>query len=371
MPTSKLKQTRYDVAPGVTAALSNFSVPAQLGFGNVHAPVMFTADFADGHWSSGLLKPYGALEILPGARALQYAELVFEGLKAYRVSSDHANLFRPGENWRRLARSAERLSMAVVPEQLFFDAIEAMVGVCIDIIPRTSGRALYLRPFLFGTEAGYMLRNSTTFGFAVIANPVEAYASGHMRVAIERGDVRAAAGGVGAAKTSANYAASLRGSSAAVARGMTVALWLDGRDRRYIQELSGMNVFAVINGELHTPNLDGAILPGVTRDSLLQLSRHLGIAVVERLMVLDELLLQLRSGECTEVFACGTAAIVSPIGILADTSIAPGATGEDYVPQQVDVVAARLREALLAIQERRAPDPFGWTRDVPPLTLEI
>jgi branched-chain amino acid aminotransferase len=353
----------FGVAPGVGAALASFVLPDTLGFGPVTAPVMFSAEWSDGDWGRGQLLPYGAIEIQPGARALQYAELVFEGLKAYRVGEATPNLFRPRENWQRLKRSAERLSMAPVPEPLFFEAIEAMVGSCHRFIPRESGRSLYLRPFLFGTEAGYLLRNSTTFRFMVIANPVEIYSSGPMRVAIERNDVRAAVGGVGTAKASANYAASLRASNAAVARGLTVALWLDAREQRFIQELSGMNLFAVIDGELHTPALDGAILPGITRDSLITLGRHLGFKVHERAMALDDLLAQILSGECTEVFACGTAAIVSPIGLLSDRD------RREYVPKRIDAVAAQLREALLAIQERRAPDPFGWTRDVVPLML--
>jgi branched-chain amino acid aminotransferase len=360
-----------DIAPGVLDALTNFRLPEKLGFGAVPAPVMFTADWSDGKWGRGRLVPYGPIEILPGARALQYAELVFEGLKAYRVGGAYPNLFRPRENWLRLARSAERLSMPPVPEALFFQAIDAVVASCSAIVPRESGRSLYLRPFLFGTEAGYLLRNSTTFTFMVIANPVEVYASGAMRVAIERADVRAAVGGVGAAKAAANYAASLRASSAAVARGMTVALWLDARDQQWIQELSGMNLFAVIDGELHTPALDGAILPGITRDSLLTLARHLGFTVVERRMAIDELLGQIESGRCSELFACGTAAIVSPIELLAERDLKAAGDGDgrprEYVPKNVDVVAARLREALLAIQERRAPDLFGWTRDVAPL----
>jgi branched-chain amino acid aminotransferase len=362
-----------DIAPGVVDALKNFELPEKLGFGVVPAPVMFAADWSYGRWGRGRLVPYGPIGILPGARALQYAELVFEGLKAYRVGGDHPNLFRPRENWLRLARSAERLSMPPVPEALFFQALDTVVASCSAIIPRESGRSLYLRPFLFGTEAGYLLRNSTTFTFMVIANPVEVYASGAMRVAIERADVRAAVGGVGAAKAAANYAASLRASSAAVARGMTVALWLDARDQQWIQELSGMNLFAVIDGELHTPALDGAILPGITRDSLLTLARHLGFKVIERRMAIDELLSQIESGRCSELFACGTAAIVSPIEVLAEQR-RPAAGGEEpgpqreYVPKDLDVVAARLREALLAIQERRAPDVFGWTRDVAPLS---
>jgi len=359
--TCEAEVAGYDVAPGVAAALQKFKLPERLGFGLVPAPVMFAAEWSNGIWSRGTLKPFGPIEILPGARALQYAELVFEGLKAYSVNRSWPNLFRPRENWLRFKRSAERLSMPPVPEGLFFEAIDAVAGACHTFIPRISGRSLYLRPFLYGIEDGYLLRNSTAFRFLLIANPVEIYAAGPMRVAIERIDVRAAAGGVGAAKAAANYAVSLRASSAAVARGYTVALWLDAREQRFIQELSGMNFFAVIGGELHTPELDGTILPGVTRDSLLALGRHLGYRLIERPMALDELLGQLASGECSELFACGTAAIVSPISVLADPN------EREYVPKELDVVASRLREALLAIQERRADDPFGWTRDVGPL----
>jgi branched-chain amino acid aminotransferase len=248
--------------------------------------------------------------------------------------------------------------MPVVPDPLFFQGLGAVVHACNHIIPAESGRALYLRPFLFGTESGYMLRNSRSFRFMVIANPVEAYASGAMRVTIERTEVRAAIGGVGEAKASANYAAALRASNAAVASGRTVALWLDGNEHRYIQELSGMNIFAVLDGELHTPELDGAILPGITRDSLLTLARRLGYEAHERRIALDEVLDGIGSGRCRELFACGTAATVSPIAALFEGD------GREYVLRETDVVAKHLRESLLAIQERRAPDPFGWTQDL-------
>lgn len=347
-----------EVAAGVEEALKRFVLPEKLGFGAINAPVMFSADWSEGRWGGERLLPYGPIEILPGARALQYGELVFEGLKAYRVGQKQANLFRPDQNFLRLQRSAQRLSMPPVPEELFFSGLESIVRRCADLIPRHSGQSLYLRPFLFGTESGYLLRNSHTFRFMVIANPVEAYASGSPSVAIERRDVRAAVGGVGTAKTGANYAASLRGSSAAVAAGHAVALWLDASEHRYIQELSGMNFFAVIDGELHTPELDTAILPGVTRDSLIRLARHLGYTVHEQRMDIDELLAQIESGRCSEIFACGTAAIVMPISSLAD------ADRRVFKPQQCNVVASRLREELLAIQERRAPDPFDWIRVV-------
>lgn len=348
----------YDIDPGVAAAVASFKLPERLGFGQFAAPVMFEADWRDGGWQRGRLVPYGRIEVWPGSRALQYAELVFEGLKAYRVGRSQPNLFRADANCRRFARSAARLSMPKVPEALFFQGLGAVVQACSSIMPTESGRSLYLRPFIYGTESGYMLRNSQTFRFMVIANPVEQYASGAMKVVIERVDVRAAAGGIGEAKASANYAASLRASNAAVVSGHTVALWLDGNEHRYVQELSGMNVFAVFDGELHTPELDGAILPGVTRDSLLTLARSLGYKAHERRIAIDELLDGIGSGRCSELFACGTAAIVSPIAALIE------ADGREYKLRESDVVAKRLRESLLAIQERRAPDPFGWTQEL-------
>ncbi len=350
----------YVIAPGVARAVEDFKLPDSLGFGLVLAPVMYSLEYAAGQWNQGQLLPYGPIEIAPGARALHYGEFVFEGMKAYRAGTAWPNFFRPLENCQRLARSAERLAMPAVPEELFLEGIDSVAGALSSCIPTGGGKSLYLRPFLYGKEPGYLLRNSTEFRFMVIANPVEAYASGPMSVAIERRDVRAAVGGVGVAKASANYAASLRASNASLARGYTIALWLDGAEHRYIQELSGMNFFAVINGELHTPELDGAILPGITRDSLITLAGHLGYVVKERTMAIDDLLAQIVSGECSEVFACGTAAIVAPIRVLGDVD------GREYALREIGVVAGRLREELLAIQERRAPDPFGWTRDVAP-----
>ncbi len=345
-----------DVAPGVAAALAAFHLPEKLGFGPVSAPVMFSAEWRAGTWGRPQLLPHGPIEIWPGARALHYAELVFEGLKAYRVGRPEANLFRATDNCGRLELTARRLNLPVVPQELFFQGLETVTRACLDFIPGKSGQSLYLRPFLFGTESGYLLRNSESFRFMVIANPVEAYASGAPTIAIERQEVRAAPGGIGAAKAAANYAASLRASSAALARGHTVALWLDAAEHRYIQELSGMNFWAVIEGELHTPELDGAILPGITRDSLLTLGRHLGYRVHERGIGIDDLIADIASGRCTELFACGTAAIVMPVSGLAEPD------GRVHRPRETNNVAARLRESLLAIQERRAPDPFGWVR---------
>ncbi len=351
----------FSIRDDVWKAVAEFRLPPTLWFGLVAAPAMYSARFENGRWGRGELVPYGPIEMLPGARALHFAEQVFEGMKAYRVGRPNANLFRAADNYARFRRSAERIAMTPVPEALFFEGIEAVVGVCTPFVPDHSGQSLYVRPFLFGTEPGYAVRASTSARFMVIANPSEAYAAGAMKVMIERDQVRAAVGGVGRAKTGANYAASLLASTRAVQSGYTVALWLDPNTRRNIEELSGMNLFAVIGGELHTPALNDSILPGVTRDSLIALAHDAGRRVVERAMPIADLLQQVSSGECSEVFACGTAAIVCPISVIGD------ADGREYRPAVIDQEARALRERLLAIQERRAPDPHGWIREVAPL----
>jgi len=184
----------YDIAPGVAAALESFVLPEKLGFGAVNAPVMFSAEWRDGQWQRGTLLPYGLIEVWPGSRVLQYAELVFEGLKAYQIGQARPNLFRAQDNCRRMERSAQRLSMPLVPETLFFQGIEAVTGACARFIPGRSGQSLYLRPFLYGTESGYLVRNSHTFRFMVIANPVESYATGAPTVAIASTPSASAAG---------------------------------------------------------------------------------------------------------------------------------------------------------------------------------
>lgn len=345
----------------VWKSLKTFQLPETLGFGLVPAPVMYSATYENGQWSAGQLLAYGPIEILPGARALHFAEQAFEGMKAYRVDRPVANLFRASDNYARFKRSAERVAMAAVPEALFFEGIRAVVAACTPFVPNKSGQSLYLRPFLFGTEPGYAVRASRTARFMVIANPSEAYAAGAMKVLIEREQVRAASGGLGSVKTGANYAASLLASTRAIEHGYTVALWLDPITRQNIEELSGMNLFAVIGEELHTPVLNDSILPGVTRDSLIRLARDLGWRVVERTIPIAELLEKLSSGECRELFACGTAAIVCPISVIGDTD------GRQYQPAAVDQRARVLRERLLEIQERRAPDPYGWISEVTPL----
>ena len=224
-------------------------------------------------------------------------------MKAYRVARPAANLFRARDNCQRFQRSAQRIAMTPVPQELFLEGIHAVVGACTQFVPDKSGQSLYVRPFLFGTEPGYAVRASRTARFMVIANPSEAYSAGAMKVLIEREQVRAAAGGLGTVKAGANYAASLLASTRAVEQGYTVALWLDPTTRQNIEELSGMNLFAVIGDELHTPVLNDSILPGVTRDSLIVLARDNGWRVVEK---------RCRSAPCCSRCRAANAARYSP-----------------------------------------------------------
>ncbi|SEA37012.1 branched-chain amino acid aminotransferase [Microbulbifer marinus] len=352
------------IDPAVASSLRGFEMPEKLGFGAVMAPVMFRAVCQDGCWSSGELVPYAPLSLDPAAKVLHYAQSCFEGMKAYRTTSAGISLFRPDRNAARLAHSAERLCMPPVPEPLFMDGVRTVTAYCANLVPATSGESLYLRPFLIGTQADLTVSASTSYEFYVIASPSEAYHAGNMRLWVEREDSRAAVGGTGDAKVGGNYAASLLSIARLKKRGYDQSLWLNPGNRQTVDELSGMNFFAVIGGELHTPALSGSILEGVTRDSLIDLARDLGYTVHERAIEIDELLSQVADGTCEEAFACGTAAIISPISVFGDN-------GENYqLAKAPGAVAERLRQALLDIQEGRTEDRFGWMHPVEPITIE-
>ena len=349
--------SRYTVHPDTKTVLSEFSLPERLGFGEVKVPVMYRADYLDGEWISAEVQPYGPIEIDPAAKVLHYAQEVFEGMKAYRVEgSEHQApvFFRPLENLKRMNQSADRMCMINVPEYIFMDGISSITAHSEAFIPTASGQSLYLRPFLIGTRANLGMGISNSYIFMVIASPSEIYHSGNMRVQIERDKCRAARGGTGAAKTGGNYAAALQSAKQVQARGYDQSLWLDPIDMKNIEELSGMNLFFLMDGALHTPVLNGSFLAGVTRGSIIELARHKGIEVVERDIPISEVIDAINSGVATEAFACGTAAIVAPISLIAD------ADGSEHRFQEVDDMAATLRTDLLAIQEGRADDPFGW-----------
>lgn len=339
----------------LTELLEGYSLPEPLGFGQTLAPVMYRAEYRDGSWDSGKLMPYAPISIDPAATVLQYAQQAFEGLKAYKVEQPEPVLFRPELNYLRLLQSSRRMCMPATPPDVFARALSEVTLALADFIPGGSGQSLYLRPFLMGTGPCLAVKSSDAFSFLLIASPSDTYFSQPIRVMVEREHCRAAVGGTGADKVGGNYAASLRATTACIELGFDQPLWLDPAERRNVEELSGMNLVAVIDGELHTPRLSGSILPGVTRDSLLRLARQDGRTVIERDIPVDELLDDIATGRCSEFFACGTAAIVCPIAAIGEKD---GAVTE--LPQ-TGQVAMQLRSAVLDIQEGRADDPFGWT----------
>ncbi len=343
--------------PGLKELVQKYQLPSsQLGFGQVMAPAMTNCEYRNGAWGALELLPYGPLSMAPTCKVLHYAQEIFEGLKAYGVDGKGPYLFRPLENARRMNASAERMAMPTIPEELFMEACESLVRACPTAIPRRTGESLYLRPFMYASEEGLGIRPAEQFRFLVIGSPSGTYFTGEdMRLYIEREGVRASPGGTGYAKTGGNYAVSLRSTARAKSLGMNQSLWLDSKHQQYVEELSGMNFFAVVKDELHTPLLSDTILKGVTRDSILRLAKDHGLKAREMNIDIQELLGQIKTGECSEAFACGTAAIITPISIIGEADGTRLPLKNPGAP-----VGMQLRKKLLDIQEGRAEDPYGW-----------
>ncbi len=352
--------SNYIIQDEVTGALKDFVLPENIGFGELMAPVMYRVDYAEGNWGDGELLAYKPIMIEPAAKVFHYAQVLFEGLKAYKVNTGKPRIFRPDMNWQRLLRSAQRMLMPELPRELFMEGLFAVAASCEPIIPGKPGQSLYLRPFMMGTQAALGLKSSNTFSYYVIACPAEAIALGTLRVLIERENTRGARGGTGDVKVSGNYGAALYSTVKAAEKGFDQPLWLDAVEHRYIEELSVMNFFAIIDGEIVTPALNGTILPGVTRDSVIALAKKDGHIVHESKLDIDELLVSISNGRCTELFVCGTAAIIAPISALGDTG---NNVYELSIPE--DSVALQLRRKLLDIQEGRVRDEFKWLADIP------
>lgn len=335
---------------------------ADPGFGRHLTDHMVVATYAEGAWSDVALAPLADLVLSPAAMVLHYGQAIFEGLKAYRQPDGTVALFRVADNAARFNRSAVRMAMPQLPVDAFVEACRILVRADVDWVPTRSGQALYLRPFMCATEANLGVRAAQELVFSVIASPVDTFFPGGVTpISIRTADaaVRAAPGGLGAAKCAANYSASLQTKSTAVAAGFDEVLWLDAIEHRYVEELSGMNAFVVRDGELVTPPLSDTILEGITRASLIELARSMGITVREELIDVHDWSADARAGRVTEAFACGTAAVIAPIGQL--TTGRGTATVGHGTPGPITL---RLREALVAIQEGRADDPFGWTSGV-------
>ena len=343
------------VADAVRAALI-----ADPGFGKVFTDHMVTIRYStERGWHDARIHARRPLMLDPACAVLHYAQEIFEGLKAYRLPDGGAALFRADANARRFRASAERLAMAPLPEELFLESVRALVRADREWIPAIEGGALYLRPFMIASETFLGVRPSKEYLYMVIASPVGAYFKGgapSVTLWVSDDYSRAGPGGTGAAKCGGNYASSLLPQSQAIAEGCDQVIFLDAAEHRWIEELGGMNVFFVFeDGSMATPPLGGSILPGITRDSVLTLARDAGITVREEPYSIDQWRADAESGRLREAFACGTAAVVTPIGRVRGTgldfTIGNGGPG---------VQTERLREQLVAIQRGLAPDPHAW-----------
>jgi branched-chain amino acid aminotransferase len=336
-----------------------------IGFGRTRTNHMLVCDFdaQQGGWQIPKIVPYGAFDLSPDSLVFHYGQEVFEGMKAYR-SSTNANeiyLFRPKENARRFFNSATRLGMEPVPEELFLRCIEEIVSIEKDwILP--SPASLYIRPTLIATECGISYRASQSYRFFIIVSPAKNYykSSSGVTVFVERDHVRAVPGGCGEAKCGGNYAAALPAMARAKAAGAEQVLWLDAIHRKFVEEVGAMNIMFVYGNTLKTPELSGSILPGITRNSILRLAKDLGFQVEETKIDISNVLQDILSGHLTEVFGCGTAAVISPVTHFVDGNktfeVNSGAVGE---------VSKKIKQALIEIQFGTTPDPYGWRHIMP------
>jgi len=338
---------------------------SDFGFGRYFANRMFTQRYDPEHgWHDAKIEPYAPFTLDPATSSLHYGQEIFEGMKAYRRADGRINLFRPMENMRRFRNSARRMAMAEPDEEEHLAALSRLIAIESDWVPSAPDASLYIRPTMIATDVALGVRASRTYLHYIIITPVGPYFAGDFEpvpVFITDQYVRAVRGGVGEAKTGGNYAASLFVSEDAARRGYSQVLWLDAIERRYVEEVGAMNICFVYEGShIVTPKLTGSILPGVTRKSVLELSRYLGYGATEETIDVNEMLADVRSGRITEVFGCGTAAVISPVSAFGfhdgDIAIGDGQSGP---------VSRRLYKALTDIQYGRAEDPFGWVYTVP------
>ena len=348
--------------PAPVPAAERAAAIADPGFGKVFTDHMVTIEWTEGRgWHDATLGPRGPLTLDPAAAVLHYAQEIFEGLKAYRLADGAMALFRPDENARRFNASARRMAMPELPEETFVEAVRQLVLADRDWFPAVDGGSLYLRPFMFADEPFLGVRPAKHYKFLVICSPAGNYFKAGVpavSIWVSEDYTRAAPGGTGAAKCGGNYAASLVPQAEATAKGHDQVVFLDAAEHRWVEELGGMNVFfAFDDGTLVTPPLSGTILPGITRESLIELAREEGLAVREERYGIDQWRADAESGRLIECFACGTAAVVTPIGQVAgrDGAFTVGGGG----PGQL---TTRLRARLVAIQRGEAEDTHGWVK---------
>ena len=345
----------------ITKTTSPSVMPTEdkLGFGKVFTDHMFVMDYEEGKgWYDARIVPFGRISLHPASTVLHYGAEIFEGLKAYRRADGGVQLFRPMENIKRMNNSAERMSLPLLDEQDALEILETFVKLEERFVPKSFGTSLYLRPFMFGNDEALGVHAVHRATFMLIASPSGSYyAEGinPVKIMIENEDVRTVRGGTGYAKCGGNYAASTRAGERAAKKGYSQVLWLDGVERKYIEEVGAMNVMFKIDGEIVTPMLTGSILPGITRKSCIEVLKDKGYKVSERLLSVDELVAAMENGKLEEAWGCGTAAVVSPIGKLAYND-------KEYVINdgKIGAVTQELYDTLTGIQWGKIQDDYGW-----------
>lgn len=329
-----------------------------LAFGNIFSDHMFIMDYTEGKgWHDARIVPYSSISYEPSIMVFHYGQAIFEGLKAYKTKGEVV-LFRPDENFKRLNNSCDALCIPRIDEAFTLEALKKLLDIDRDWVPDAPGTSLYIRPFIIATEPHVGVHPSSKYHFIIITGPVGAYYKegiNPVKIFVESHYVRAVKGGLGEAKASANYAASLKAQQEAAKKGYTQVLWLDGIERKYVEEVGTMNVFFVIGDEVITPALNGSILPGITRKSCLELLRSWGLKVSERKISIQEIHDAHESGQLKEAFGTGTAAVISPIGELCWNNkcmkLSEGRIGE---------LSQKLYDNLTGIQYTNLPDPFNW-----------
>ena len=329
----------------------------KLGFGKYFTDHMFVMDYSNGEWHDARVVPFDYIPIHPASTVLHYGAEIFEGMKAYKTDFGY-QMFRPFENAKRFNNSAERLCLPQIDEELFVKAITTLINVDYDWIPSAKGTSLYIRPYEFGNDEALGVHSVSNAKFVVILSPVgNYYAEGlnPVKITIESEDVRAVRGGTGYAKCGGNYAASLRAGKRAEEKGISQVLWLDGVERKYIEEVGSMNVMFKIDGEIVTPKLTGSVLPGITRKSCIEILKDWGYKVSERLISVDELIEAAENGKLEEAWGTGTAAVVSPIGHLIYL-------GKDHVVSgdKIGTLTQKLYDELTGVQWGRKEDSRSW-----------
>ncbi len=337
---------------------------SRLGFGKIFTDHMFLLDYSkEAGWHDARIVPYGPLAMDPASMVLHYGQAIFEGTKCYRAADGAFHLFRPRDNFLRMNKSAKRMCIPELDVDLCMEALLKLLQLEKDWVPHTEGTSLYIRPFIIATDPFLGVHASNTYLFAIILSPVGAYYAGGLApvgIYVEDEFVRAVRGGVGHAKAAGNYAASILAGQMAEEKGYVQVLWLDGVERKYVEEVGAMNMMFVYGDRIVTPMLNGSILPGITRDSILKLASKLGYQVEEGRLAIDDIFRDIKSGSLTEAFGTGTAAVVSPVGELCykDEKAKVGSGG-------IGRVTRRLYDTLTGLQSGREPDPFGWVVKLP------